>query len=154
MFVSLTSPDNATMGSICTQLPDPEYQDQLAPAGVGNVGCTGRRLCNALWLNLGKLAHTRAYSQWCDQCRSRAERPGIRGSAGRNRHLRVRFRSDKCARAGFAANRIQRYRAESGDHGQLVPVSDVGRVISDPGIIRCTPWLMEEQRQSAGIFLS
>ena len=158
MFVSLSSPDNRYDGVYLRNYLTLNIKDQLSRLeGVGNVGLYGEGdYAMRLWLNPNKLA-TRGLT--ASDVINAVREQNVQVSAGQ---LGAEP-SPKSADFLIPINVRGRLRSEqefsdivlkSGDHGQLVRLSDVGRVELGSGDYTLHAMIDEKNGASAGIFLT
>lgn len=158
MFVSLSSPDNRYDGVYLRNYLTLNVKDKLSRLeGVGNVGLYGEGdYAMRLWLNPNKLA-TRGLT--AGDVVNAVREQNVQVSAGQlgaepsprstdflvpiNVHGRLRSEQE------FGDIVLK-----SGDHGQLVRLSDVGRVELGSGDYTLHAMLDEKNGASAGIFLT
>ena len=158
MFVSLTSPDNRYDGVYLRNYLTLNIKDQLSRLqGVGNVGLYGEGdYAMRLWLNPGKLA-TRGLT--ASDVINAVREQNVQVSAGQLGaqpspkstdflvpiNVRGRLRSEQ---------EFSDIVLKSGDHGQLVRLSDVGRVELGSGDYTLHAMIDGKNGASAGIFLT
>ena len=158
MFVSLTSPDNRYDGVYLRNCLTLNIKDQLSRLqGVGNVGLYGEGdYAMRLWLNPGKLA-TRGLT--ASDVINAVREQNVQVSAGQLGaqpspkstdflvpiNVRGRLRSEQ---------EFSDIVLKSGDHGQLVRLSDVGRVELGSGDYTLHAMIDGKNGASAGIFLT
>lgn len=158
MFVSLSSPDNRYDGVYLRNYLTLNIKDQLSRLqGVGNVGLYGEGdYAMRLWLNPNKLA-TRGLT--ASDVINAVREQNVQVSAGQ---LGAEP-SPKSTDFLIPINVRGRLRSEqefgdivlkSGDHGQLVRLSDVGRVELGSGDYTLHAMIDEKNGASAGIFLT
>lgn len=158
MFVSLSSPDNRYDGVYLRNYLTLNIKDQLSRLeGVGNVGLYGEGdYAMRLWLNPNKLA-TRGLT--ASDVINAVREQNVQVSAGQLGaepspkstdflipiNVRGRLRSEQ---------EFSDIVLKSGDHGQLVRLSDVGRVELGSGDYTLHAMIDEKNGASAGIFLT
>lgn len=158
MFVSLSSPDNRYDGVYLRNYLTLNIKDQLSRLpGVGNVGLYGEGdYAMRLWLDPNKLA-TRGLT--ASDVVNAVREQNVQVSAGQLGaepsprstdflvpiNVRGRLRSEQ---------EFGDIVLKSGDHGQLVRLSDVGRVELGSGDYTLHAMLDENNGASAGIFLT
>ncbi|SFW30868.1 efflux RND transporter permease subunit [Nitrosovibrio sp. Nv17] len=158
MFVSLSSPDNRYDGVYLRNYLTLNVKDKLSRlVGVGNVGLYGEGdYAMRLWLNPNKLA-TRGLT--AGDVVNAVREQNVQVSAGQLGaepsprstdflvpiNVRGRLRSEQ---------EFGDIVLKSGDHGQLVRLSDVGRVELGSGDYTLHAMLNDKNGASAGIFLT